>query len=296
MGCFNWEVLSISYSDPAEDPVFRYLDQGIDLNQILNNAHRSKSRAVLNPDPLRLSQVIESCHRNETIYKVTQRPFISSYFQKFNCHYHPPQVLKLKNHFNIADIREYPKRFQVDMQLQELVDNVRVPKIDIRVEEAINKLAQSELKNFDVDKFTDNVSKNSKSILFEFPISFMYLEFLQLNEEITHRDLNEIAQKLIETADKISPSGDVSEVRISLKNQALHLRTYQENLVTPMTEQTKEMLMLSKRLGNNLKFNRSSFEEALTEFIEDIRYAQDFINNEGTKFVRKVNAYRQSLT
>lgn len=109
-----------------------------------------------------------------------------------------------------------------------------------------------------------------------------------MNEEITHRDLNEIARKLIETADKISPNADVSDVRISLKNQALHLRTYQENLVTPMTEQTKEMLMLSKRLGNNLKFNRTSFEEALLEFIQDIRYAQDFINNEGTKFVRKV--------
>lgn len=55
-----------------------------------------------------------------------------------------------------------------------------------------------------------------------------------------------------------------------------------------MTEQTKEMLMLSKRLGNNLKFNRSSFEEALNEFIEDIRYAQDFITNEGTPFVQQV--------
>lgn len=67
----------------------------------------------------------------------------------------------MKNHFNIAGIREYPKRFQVDVQLQELVDNVRVPKITILVEDAINKLAQSELKNFDVDKFTDNVSEKS---------------------------------------------------------------------------------------------------------------------------------------
>lgn len=208
-------------------------------------------------------------------------------------------MLKLKNHFNIADIREYPKRFQVDVQLQELVDNVRVPKITILVEDAINKLAQSELKNFDVDKFTDNVSGKYHGprstiiiIILDYLIHWICIHFLnlflQLNEEITHRDLNEIAKKLIETADKISPGADVSDVRISLKNQALHLRTYQENLVTPMTEQTKEMLMLSKRLGNNLKFNRTSFEEALNEFIKDIRYAQDFINNEGTKFVRKV--------
>lgn len=69
-------------------------------------------------------------------------------------------MLKLKHHFNIAEIRDYPKRFQVDVQLQELVDNVQVPKVTILVEDAINKLAQSELKNFDLDKFVDNVSPN----------------------------------------------------------------------------------------------------------------------------------------
>lgn len=67
------------------------------------------------------------------------------------------------------------------------------------------------------------------------------------------------------------------------------MRTYQENLVTPMTEQTKEILMLANRLNENLKFNRTSFQEALEEFITDIRKAQDFINKNGTAFVRKVN-------
>lgn len=55
-----------------------------------------------------------------------------------------------------------------------------------------------------------------------------------------------------------------------------------------MTEQTKEMLTLSRRLEENLKFNRSSFEVALREFIKEIKFAQDFINKEGTEFVRTV--------
>lgn len=100
---------------------------------------------------------------------------------------------------------------------------------------------------------------------------------------------------MIETADKISPHSEISDVRISLKNQALHLRTYQENWVTPMTEQTTEMLMLTKRLEENLKFNRSSFEVALTDFIKEIRFAQDFINKEGTEFVRKVPKLKSFL-
>lgn len=66
------------------------------------------------------------------------------------------------------------------------------------------------------------------------------------------------------------------------------MRTYQEHYVSPMTEQTKEMLTLSRRLEENLKFNRSSFEVALREFIKEIKFAQDFINKEGTEFVRTV--------
>lgn len=111
---------------------------------------------------------------------------------------------------------------------------------------------------------------------------------LQLNEEITKRDLNMIADKLKETASKISSNSEYSDIRTILKNQALHLNAYQDNLVTPMTIQTKEMLMLSHRLEENLKFNRSSFRVALNDFINEIKFAQDFINKDGTEYVRKV--------
>lgn len=69
------------------------------------------------------------------------------------------QVLNLRNYFDINEILSYPERFGIDVQLQELVDSVQVPEIEIHVDDAIKKLAQSGLKNFDVDKFTDNVSK-----------------------------------------------------------------------------------------------------------------------------------------
>lgn len=103
--------------------------------------------------------------------------------------------------------------------------------------------------------------------------------------------MNTIAQKLIETATKISSNSEYDNIRTILKNQALHLRTYQEHLVTPMTQQTKEMLTLSRRLEENLRFNRSSFEVALRDFNKEIKFAQDFINKEGTEFVRKVRSH-----
>lgn len=75
-------LVSISYlnfvvhSNPAEDQLFRYINDTIDLNQLVNHVHRSKSRTASNTEPLRLTEVIESCHRNESIYKVSS-PFDS---------------------------------------------------------------------------------------------------------------------------------------------------------------------------------------------------------------------------
>lgn len=67
-------------------------------------------------------------------------------------------MLNLRNFFDIYEILTYPERFGIKSQLQELVDSVQVPRIEIHVDDAITKLAQSDLKDFDIDKFTDNVS------------------------------------------------------------------------------------------------------------------------------------------
>lgn len=67
-------------------------------------------------------------------------------------------MLNLRNYFDIHEIKSYPGRFGIEDQLQELVDSVQVGTIEINVDAAINRLAQSDLNAFDIDKFTDNVS------------------------------------------------------------------------------------------------------------------------------------------
>lgn len=215
-----------------------YIDKAIDLNRFAHG-QRKDQRPL---EPLRISEVIEACHRNESIYR----------------------VLHLKNYFDIQDIASFPDRFELVAQLEELVNSIELPRINIDVDEPIRKLAQSNLQTFDIDKYRDN-----------------------LNEEITKHDLEAIAQKLDETAAKISPDGQYSEVSGTLSMNALHLRTYNEHILKPMVEQTKEMLDISARLDNLLKFNRSSFEVALSEFIAEINYAKNYINEEGTAFVRQ---------
>lgn len=111
---------------------------------------------------------------------------------------------------------------------------------------------------------------------------------VQLSKAITSGNLNEIAAKLMQTADEIPINTDMAEVRISLRNQALHLRSYQDNLVTPMQDQTAEMTQLANRLDETLRFNRSSFEEAMKALSAEIAGAEQFIAHNGTQFVQQV--------
>lgn len=67
-------------------------------------------------------------------------------------------MLNLRNYFDIYEIKTFPERFHIDKQLHELVESVQVPPININVNEAITKLMHSALKDFDIFKFTDNVS------------------------------------------------------------------------------------------------------------------------------------------
>lgn len=94
-------------------------------------------------------------------------------------------MLNLRNYFDIYEILTYPERFGIDAQLQELVESVQVPTIEIYVDDAILKLAQSSLKDFDIDKFTDNVSFPplfEKKILLtftnKFHLSFLFVSIL----------------------------------------------------------------------------------------------------------------------
>lgn len=67
-------------------------------------------------------------------------------------------MLNLRNYYDIYEILTYPDRFEIKSQLQKLVQSVEVDSIQINVDDAIIRLAESGLKDFDIDKFTDNVS------------------------------------------------------------------------------------------------------------------------------------------
>lgn len=65
-----------SYSNRSDEVFKNYIDPVIDLNAVIYaNGQRMKIRSP-EIEPLRISQVIDSCHRNNSIYKVNTIIFI----------------------------------------------------------------------------------------------------------------------------------------------------------------------------------------------------------------------------
>lgn len=131
--------------NPEHDQVFSYIDSCIDLNKfIFPENQRIALRQESNEEmqALRISQVISSCHRNESIF----------------------EVLRLENLLNIDQIQEFPKQFGIDEKLNELADNVQITsQVRILNDDArkqIRELSKSQLNNFEAYKYVDNLAEN----------------------------------------------------------------------------------------------------------------------------------------
>jgi prominin 1 len=131
--------------NPEHDQVFSYLDSFIDLNKIIfpENSRNSLRQPDADPmEPLRISQVIASCHRNESVF----------------------EVLRIENLLNINQIQEFPKQFGIDEKLNELADNVQITsQVRILNDDArrqIRELSKSKLNSFEAYKYVDNLAEN----------------------------------------------------------------------------------------------------------------------------------------
>lgn len=136
--------------DPVDDQFFRIIDQRIDLNKLLYPNAQSRS-AFKKPTttstrndgltPLRISQVIDSCHHNQSIYN----------------------VIRLSTFYDIEKLRDLPKEYGIEEQLNKLIGSIQLPpNLNIwssQAQEQFELLATSNLNTFDLDKTLDNVSE-----------------------------------------------------------------------------------------------------------------------------------------
>ncbi|XP_035914409.1 LOW QUALITY PROTEIN: prominin-like protein, partial [Anopheles stephensi] len=241
-----------SLHDPANDQIVNYLDQFVDLNGLYADlraqAERSRTKLQVSDkvEPIHIGELIVACRENGSIYK----------------------VLKLNNFVDIDTIREFPELYGITRELNALTHKIKIEPVKILTPEAtedIQALKASKLNDFDVDKFTDNLTYN-----------------------ITEYNLNEIADKLRDVANRVPPGKEMNDIKVNLKNQALHLSSYQTNLVDPIIASTNELIKLSTTLDSSLKFGETSFSAAIEKFLVQIKEAEFYINITGRNFVQNV--------
>lgn len=193
---------------------------------------------------VQVSDIIRECHLNHSSYK----------------------VFRLEKLFNISEIEDYPKRYNIEELLAQIGSNVHIENkvviLDAATTQEIQRMANSRLAEFDIDKFRDN-----------------------LNEEITKYNLTEVSIKLSETADKIPNA--LSALRDKLKHQAVQLKLFDNHMVRPMVESIHEILTTTTNLDQALKFGYSSFPEAIRMFVGETRRAESFINSRGTDYLQE---------
>ncbi|XP_058975503.1 prominin-like protein isoform X3 [Musca domestica] len=177
------------------------------------------------------------------------------------------EVLHINNMVDINAIKEYPADYKINKTLDDLVNGIDFNDSNVDIlspadKQRILELGQSALKDFDSDQFVHN-----------------------LNDNITKHSLTDIAQQLRETAKKIT-SSDMKDVQISLRNQALHLETYEQNLVIPMKTQSAELIKLAKELDSTLTYKEQKFQQSIPLLVTEIEQAQTFIRKDGRNFVK----------
>lgn len=178
------------------------------------------------------------------------------------------KVLKLSNFYHIKEIRQFPEDYGIIRELNALKEKIEIGQVEIlnaQAKKDIEILRDSRLNDFEAYKFVDHLTDN-----------------------ITLNNLNDIADRLRSVAKKAPPGKDMNEIKVNLMNQALHLSSYQSNLVDPMVRYTKELVNLSTTLESNLKFGHDSFAVAIDDFLTEIQQAETYINDNGQPFVEEV--------
>ncbi|XP_063700533.1 prominin-like protein isoform X2 [Culicoides brevitarsis] len=176
-------------------------------------------------------------------------------------------VLGLEKIYDVNDIQDYPNKYSIDAKINKFIENIKIPPQTLLTEDtkkSILELAESPLRDFDEYKFLDNLTKN-----------------------ITYYNLAGLADQLEETAKKIQTSSN-SEIRVSLMNQALILRSFQKELVDPMIAGTDNMLAIARNLEKTLKNDAPNFHDAMMQTLKDIQQAETFFKEEATDFVKSI--------
>lgn len=175
-------------------------------------------------------------------------------------------VLHLENHIVIKDVLKYQQTFDIENRVYELVNHIRLDQqLNIMTSRARHLL----------DSMAHSLSN----------INFPYYTHA-LDERITSIDLMQVAIGMNETAHSLPIR--LSSIKHSLLNQAMYLKTHQDNLVSSMIDLSKKLESTAHQLQEHLKFNHTSLQNAIDQLLVDVEGAQKYLRLEGRATVQAI--------
>lgn len=168
---------------------------------------------------------------------------------------------------DLDSLRKYAERYDISSTINQLRKMINLsPGVVILSDSAtmkLNDLAQSGLSDI---KF------------------YQYAELLK--ENITNINLEHLAGKLRDISDKL-PEGQES-TRDSLQKNAHDLEHYHKDLVMPMAALSEQLSNSALTLQEHIKFNHGSMAEAIHSLVDEVKTAQQFLNEAGPEYVQYV--------
>ena len=169
---------------------------------------------------------------------------------------------------DLDSLRKYAERYAISSTIDQLKNMINLsPGVVILSESArskLNDLAQSGLSDI---KF------------------YQYAELLK--ENITNINLEHLASELRNIATKLPEGQDA--VRDSLLKNAHDLEHYHRDLVMPMAALSEQLSNSALTLQEHIKFNHPSMAEAIHNLVEEVKKAQQFLNEDGPQYVQFVS-------
>ncbi|GJQ86906.1 hypothetical protein Trydic_g11778 [Trypoxylus dichotomus] len=179
------------------------------------------------------------------------------------------RVFRLQNKIDLDKVNNYLEEFDIQNALNDLQDNIDIP-VDVEIlstdaKAKLQELADSNISNINFDRFTT-----------------------VLDDNLTKVDLNYLVKQLDVVLDTINRRMVPDDIKAKLQVSKLHLETYQEKLVVPMTQNAEKLIDIAKNMEHNLKFGKGSFKEAITELIDEVEKAEIYLKQNGTQLLSAI--------
>ncbi|GBP58198.1 Prominin-like protein [Eumeta japonica] len=109
-----------------------------------------------------------------------------------------------------------------------------------------------------------------------------------LETNITSLELTSLAQQLEVTAAELVGREGFSSVTLDLRDAAVMLHAYQRDIVRPMLADTAELNETALRLRDEMRFNRSSLKEAVSNLLHETSSAEHFLSSQGPRLINNL--------